>query len=186
MNRKQQKTLHTELKAAGASTTELPELTTLANNLSALRHTDVSVSPLAKQPRKRLRRAMTLSIPAVFGLAFGMFLVIASQTVLPGNPLYPVQEGSDAIAVAIDPGYRGTIMMRRAAQVKMLVSQHAPSERILATLADYQKQASSYKTTASNYAAFEYCKNNLQQASMQANGGVRQAINSTLASLASV
>lgn len=183
MNNPQKKVLRSELKAAGASDGELKELVDVASGLSGLKSSGL---PQLKQPRRKLRSVLAISVPAAVGLVIGMLVIVASQTVLPGSPLYPVQASSDRVAAAIDPSYRGTIMMRRAEQVKQLISSGAPSNRVFATLADYKKQAAGYKSEASNYAAFEYCKNNLQQAAVHATNNERQAINETLSSLTDV
>ena len=77
-------------------------------------------------------------------------------------------------------------MMKRAQEVKQLIAEHANSSLVLATLADYQTKASAYKSVSANYAVFEYCKNNLQQAAAIAPSPERQAINKTLLSLQNV
>lgn len=185
MNRKQYKRLQDELTSAGAEAHELTALTTIANTLGNLRHDASAVAP--GNPRhKKVRMMLTMGIPAVLGLVVGMFLIAAVQNVLPGSPLYPIQAASDSVAAHLDPSYRGTLMMKRATQVKELVNNHAPAQEVYATLADYQKQAASYKSVAANYAAFEYCKDNLQQATSNATSSERQAIDQTLASLADV
>jgi hypothetical protein len=112
-----------------------------------------------------------------------MFLIIISQTVLPGNVLYPVQKMSDSVAISIDPTYKATVMMRRADQVKELVDKHADSSKVISTLANYQNLALSYKSTSSNYDAFEYCEHSLKQAAAVAPTSEKQAINNDLASL---
>lgn len=186
MNSKQHRKLTAELRAAGATNTELKELGSIASNLSKLKRKSLPLGVPDRQRRARLRLVLGISAPAIIGVAVGMFLVIASQTVLPGSSLYPVQAASDGLAAAINPRYQETLMMKRAEQVRQLIANHAPSKRVFATLADYKKQAASYKSVASNYAAFEYCKDNLQQAAGQATGRERQAINKTLSSLADV
>ena len=185
MNNLQQKALHRELKGAGASSRESQELAGIASRLGVLKNSDVPQAT-GSRPRKKLRLALIIGIPAVTGLALGMFLVVVSQTVLPGSTLYPIQAGSDSLAAAVSPSYRGTVMMKRAEQVKQLIHNGAPADKVLATLADYEKQAASYKSAASNYAAFEYCKNNLQQAAQQATNSERQAITKALVSLSAV
>jgi hypothetical protein len=187
MNRKQYTKLTHELTAAGAATHELTELAMIASNLGGLQHTDIpTVVPTNTSHHKKIRMTLTVGVPALLGLVVGMFLVAAVQNVLPGNPLYPIQAASDSVAASIDPSYRGTLMMKRATQVKELVNNHAPSQEVYATLADYKTQAASYKSVAANYAAFEYCKDNLQQATSKATSGERQAIDKTLAALADV
>ena len=77
-------------------------------------------------------------------------------------------------------------MMKRALQVNELVASHANPEKVLATLADYTEKASTYRSTPNaDYAAFEYCKTNLQQAASTASPAVRQAIANSLQSLSS-
>jgi len=186
MNSKQHKQLTAELRIAGATNTELTELAGIASNLSKLKSKSLPFGVPDRQPHARLRLVLGIGVPAIIGVAVGIFLVVVSQTVLPGSPLYPVQAASDDLAAAIAPRYQETLMMKRAEQVRQLITNHAPSDRVFATLADYKKQAASYKSIASNYAAFEYCKDNLQQAAGQATDRERQAIDKTLSSLADV
>ena len=75
-------------------------------------------------------------------------------------------------------------MMKRAQQVNVLVSEHASSKQILAVLVDYTSEASAYRSIPhSNYAAFEFCKTNLQQAKLAASPTVKNAISKSLQSL---
>lgn len=172
------KNLKHELRLAGASAKESNELALLASNLKRLK----SPAP-AHQSWTRL---IPIGIGSLAGVAVGMALVILSQTVLPSSALYPVQRLSDSVAMKVDPNYKGTVMMKRAEQVQQLIADHAKSSLVLATLADYRTEASSYKSIASNYAAFEYCKNNLVQAAAIAPSSERQAINMTLSSIKNV
>lgn len=179
--------LRSELKAAGAHGREVNELRALAASLKGLKG---SSKPLPK-PAARYRRPsrwqtiLPAGLITLAGVAFGMALVIFSQTVLPGSWLYPVQKLSDNATAAIHPEYRGTIMMRRAQQVKELVAEHAGSSSVLKALADYRTEASAYKSTATNYAVFEYCKTSLRQAAAIAPDPQKQAINDALSSLSS-
>jgi hypothetical protein len=117
---------------------------------------------------------------AVF-LVVGMGGVSLAQSSLPGSWLYPVKRASENAAVAVDPSYRATLMMRRASEVQQLVGKGASQQRVLATLTSYQAEAAAYKTK--NYAAYSYCKANLQQAEASANPAEKQMIASTLRSL---
>jgi hypothetical protein len=175
--------LHKELLAAGASATEVKELLTIASNLSLLKTSEAVV---AKDNAKSIRWLRIIK-PVAYtasGLVLGMFFVIVSQAALPNSTLYAVQKFSDSIAIDIHPQYRANVMMKRAQQVNELVARHADSKQVLATLADYTKEASIYKSTPhTNYAAFEYCKTNLQQAATAAPTDIRQAISSSLQAL---
>lgn len=180
--------LWSELQAVGASATESQELIRIASRLRHLNddaavHTDATRD---KRHHRGLRTILIITIPTVMGMTLGMVLVIASQTVLPGSPLYPVQFASDTVAASFVPSYRGTIMMKRAMQVQQLVYSRAPSDEVSATLADYRKEASGYRSATSNYAALEYCKTTLQEAAAQAPGTERQAIDAVLVSLSDV
>jgi hypothetical protein len=180
------KSLKKELTLSGASDSEAAELVAIASNLKQLNNTKRSVPmpTLHDQHPMKGRKLVLIGGPSLTGLVIGMALIILSQAVLPGSFLYPVQKLSDHVAVAVNPDYRGIIMMKRAQQVKQLVAEHASSHTVLATLADYQNEASAYKSvSAADYAAFEYCKSNLQQAAAAAPNPDRQAINTTLSSL---
>jgi len=187
MNSKQKNTLKNELKIAGATKDELGSLVNIASRLDNLKSVDKQVtSRQDKHQSKRFKAVFAIGLPAVTGLVIGMLLIIFSQTVLPGNLMYPVQKMSDILAISMDSSYRGTIMMKRDDQVKQLVDNNASSSKVLATLADYKKQAESYKSISSNYDAFEYCKNSLELAAKNAPSPERQAINNTLRSLSDV
>jgi hypothetical protein len=182
MNKQSEHKLHAELRAAGAAPAELPELTRLASTLKQLK----AQQPTTKTPTNRWRKLWPAGAAAVLGVSLGMALVILSQTVLPNNPLYRIQQLSDNLTTAADPSYRGTVMMKRAQQVRELIARHASTKVVLATLADYQNEAASYASMPTNYAAFEYCKDNLQQAATAAPAAQRQAIVATLSSLKAV
>ena len=182
MNGRSQTHLAKELTAAGASAGEAHELAMLASNLTQL-------NPKRSQQRSvrsRFKILLPVGFTGVAGIVVGMALVIFSQTVLPGSRLYAIQKLSDHVAVSVDPSYRGTVMMKRAEEVKQLIASHAAPSVVLATLSDYKTEASVYKTAPSNYAAFEYCKDNLQQAAAIAPSPERQAIVGTLNSLSAV
>lgn len=180
--------LREELKLAGATNAETKELLPLATSLKRLKDSKDSLSK-GKLPRRHQNRWKILwpiGIPSIMSLALGMALVILSQTTLPGNLLYPVQKLSDNISMSVDPNYRGTVMMKRAQQVKQLIAEHASPNLVLAALADYQTEALVYKSASANYAVYEYCKASLRQAAAIAPSSERQAIDTTLSSLSNV
>ncbi|HVC35961.1 MAG TPA: hypothetical protein VNE40_00740 [Candidatus Dormibacteraeota bacterium] len=188
MNSKSSNNLSNELKSAGASDEEVKELVVVASNIKHLKDSKGSVARpvLQAQRQNRWRTLIPIGLTSLAGLALGMAVVILSQTVLPGSLLYPVQKLSDNVAVSVNPSYRGSVMMKRAQEVKQLIADHANSGVVLATLADYQVEALSYKSAPANYAVFEYCKSNLQQAATIAPNSERQAIDKTLSSLQNV
>ncbi|HEY4964191.1 MAG TPA: hypothetical protein VIH90_05840 [Candidatus Saccharimonadales bacterium] len=175
--------LHKELLAAGASEAEVTELLPIASKLSLLKN----INPVEAKDNVQTSLWHRLIKPVAFmttGLALGMFVIVLSQVASPTSFLYPVQKLSDSVAISIHPQYRANVMMKRAQQVNQLVASHADSKQVLATLADYTAEASAYKSTPhANYAAFEYCKTNLQQASSTASPEVRNAISTSLQSL---
>lgn len=176
----QSNSLRKELELAGATDSEIKELLPLASRLKQLKS---SKAVPRRRHRTRWQSLLPVGITSLTGLAMGMALVILSQSVLPGSLLYPVQKLSDNVSMSVDPAYRGTVMMKRAQQVKQLIAEHASSNLVLATLADYQTEATAYKSAPANYTVFEYCKSNLQQAANMAPALERQAINKTLSSL---
>lgn len=168
--------LRRELKQAGATDSEVAELLPVAKSLRQL----------TRVPRNRPVAIIHVGVTALAGLALGMALVVFSQTSLPGSWLYPVQKLSDNVAIHMQPDYRGTVMMKRAQEVKELIVAHSSSKVVLATLSDYSDEAATYKTAPANYAAFEFCKESLQQAAKMATSSERQAINAALTSLSQV
>lgn len=180
----QSNNLRQELRSAGASHSEITELLPLASTLGQLKSSKDSQSMASRtQHKSRWKVLVPIGLTSISSIAIGMALIIFSQTVLPGSLLYPVQKLSDNVSMSVDSGYRGTVMMKRAQEVKQLIAEHASSKLVLATLADYQTEASAYKSAPANYAAFEYCKSNLQQAAIMAPSSERKAINNTLSSL---
>ena len=170
------RTLHKELRQAGASLQEVTELSQLARQLPELNGLP------AKPKRSWWTRFKPVPIAAAIGgLVVGAVLIAVAQGSMPGSALYPVKRLSEQAAVAADPSYRATLMMRRSQEVKQLVNRRAGQGRVLATLANYRRAAAAYKTD--NYAAFEYCKTNLAQAAAAAPPAERAAIDSTLHSL---
>jgi hypothetical protein len=181
MNRKQ---LQKELHLAGATSTEVRQLLPLAANLSHLKNTEAE-TPFIKA-QSIWSRVLKPAIFTFTGLVVGLLLVIIAQSASPTSLLYPVQKLSDNVAVSFHPQYRMNVMMKRSQQVNELVVRHASSKQVLATLADYTHEASAYKGMPhANYAAFEYCKDNLQQAAKAAPANVREAIARSVASLES-
>jgi hypothetical protein len=180
--------LREELKLAGATDAEIKELMPLSNSLKRLNSSRASISKAKSHThyQSKWKILLPIGITSILGLAIGVALVILSQTVLPGSLLYPVQKLSDNVSMSMDSNYREMVMMQRAQEVKLLIAEHANSNLVLATLNDYKSEASVYKSSSTNYAAFEYCKSNLQQAATKATSPERQAINSTLLSLSDV
>lgn len=175
-------TLQKELRMAGATQKEATELGALAAQL-------YSLQPPVDQPKAiaKRHRIWPIVVPVgIASLAVGMAILVAAQAVLPGSWLYPVQKISDKVAVAVHPAYRANVMMQHAQQVQELVAAHADSSAVMAALADYRTEANEYKSLSANYAAFEYCKSNLQQAASTATGSERDAIMSTLRGLQNV
>jgi hypothetical protein len=183
MNDNMKLQLKKELLEAGVKPAEVNKLLPIASSLGLLKNSDTSLSKESKRPNQWFNIAKPATL-VVSGLVVGTFLIIISQAALPTSLLFPVQKFSDSIAVSIHPEYRASIMMKRAQQVNQLVVEQASSNQVLATLADYTREASAYKSMSrANYAAFEYCKTNLQQAEAAASPSVRQAITSSLQSL---
>jgi hypothetical protein len=174
-------TLQKELREVGAEAIEIDELVLVATRLELLRMTSKR-----RKARTYVRRVFNPVLFGVSGFAVGIFLVVASQAALPTNPLYSVQKFSDSVVVRLYPQYKVDVMMKLAQQVNELVSSHADSKVVLATLADYMEKASVYKSAPhSNYAALEYCKTSLQQASSAASPVIRRAIATGIQSLES-
>lgn len=184
MNAKQKSKLQHELRSVGATYEEIGRLVNIASSLGRLKSEHrQSLQPRHEWQHSKLKTLCMFAVSSLSSLAIGMMLIIFSQAVLPGNILYPLQRVSDTVSASVDHSYGGTVMMKRAEQVRQLISEHAPPGLVLTTLADYEIEASAYKHTASNYAAFEYCKNSLQEASTMALPAEKQAINTTLRSL---
>lgn len=179
---KKNKELQSELRLAGASDKEARELTQLASRLKKLQ------SPRTESAPQRKRSAWARLLPttgvAVVALLLGMSSVTLAQSSLPGSLLYPVKRLSENAAVTVDPSYRATLMMRRANEVEQLIGKRASTKQVLTMLGAYNVQASAYKSK--NYAAFAYCKSNLQLAMADANSTEKQAITITLNSLQDV
>lgn len=164
-----------ELRRAGADELEAKNLALLADQLR----------PVRKNIQKSRRMPIILTGFAATVTALAMLVVIA-QNSLPGSWMYPTKKASERVAVAIDPSFRATIMMRRAHEVQKLVAARSDTNEVLAALAAYKTEAGTYATHTTNYRAFESCKRSLRQAQAQAHGVEAQAISRTLDSLATV
>ncbi len=177
------KQLKQELRQAGARTAEISELSNIAAELPRLKHYEPAQAE-SMSVEQRLHGLLKPLTGGLAGLALGVLLILIAQPVLPTSKLYAVQKFSDSVAVDVHPQYRATVMMKRAQQVNALVASHASSDKILATLADYTNQAKIYQDLPhANYAAFEFCKTNLQQAAANAPQPVKSAIANSLQSL---
>jgi len=176
----QQKQLSKELRQVGANDEEIRELLPIAANLHLLKETDLPAFKPTVWWQYLLKPALFIA-PSV---AAGMVAIILAQAALPTSPLYPIQRLSDNVVSGLQPSYKAEVMMKRAQQVNQLVTKNANSKIILATLVSYSENARSYKMQSrTSYAAFEYCKSNLQQAATKATPAVRNAINTSLKSL---
>jgi uncharacterized protein (DUF1330 family) len=173
---KPQSNLLNELQATGASSREAADLARLAGQLKYLK----GASREAKQSRKQRLTFLPLGLTASI-LTIVIILVAISQSSLPGSWLYPVKKTSEASLALVDPGFKGTMMIRRSAEVKQLVANHASTQAIVATLADYRTEAAAYKS--SNYAVFAGCRANLQQAARAAPPTQRMAIEAAISSI---
>ncbi len=178
MKRELQTTLKHELLSAGASKSEADELAAVAQRLQALR-----AIPESQTTRPHFRLVPVLSVAVVAPLV-GMALVTFSQPSLPGSWLYPVKRLSENTAVAANPNYRATLMMRRADEVRQLVADDAGADKVSATLSTYQAEATAYKSV--NYPAFTYCRSNLKQAEQHANSAEKAQIAAVLKNLGDV
>lgn len=176
-----QQHLRNELKSGGAKPSEVESLVTIAEQLRLLK------KPLPKVYQRPLwQRAIPFVSTALASLVVGVFLVASSQSVMPSSFLFPIQRLSDEVAINIHPEYRGTMMMKRVQQVKLLVANKASSQDILATLNDYQSVASEYKFTPSDPRVLEFCKSYLTQAADMAQGADKRAIINVLDSFKNV
>lgn len=160
-----------ELRAAGATASEIEDLTTIAMQLGKLQRVN----------RKHSARLSIVGLATVTSL---VVLFLASEHATPGNPLYAIQMTSDSVVASIHPSYRGTIMMHRAATVNQLVHAQAPTKEVLTALSAYQEEAGTYQgMPTKNYDAINQCKASLLTASRDAAAPVKQAIDKVLASL---
>ena len=179
MNRRAKTTMERELRAAGASSDDVQELSRLATSLARLKTPGLAPG---FGWRRRLRSRLWLAGSGVVsGLVVGVLLVAVAQTSYPGGLLYPLKRASETVAVAVHPDYRGAQMMRRAEEVRQLATSHRDPALVAATLQDYRTEAVAYQSQTQNYAAFKYCQAYLQQAEGAASGSERQEISNTLA-----
>jgi hypothetical protein len=178
MKLNRQVTLRRELLGAGASAAEADELAGLAQSLSVLK-----AAPGRNRAPQRFG-LLPVSAMAVAVLLVGMAVVTFAQASLPGGWLYPVKRVSENAAVAVDPDYRATLMMRRADEVRQLVADGAKPGTVSATLGTYRTEAAAYKTE--NYPAFVYCRSNLQQAEKHAGVQEKRQIAAVLKTLGDI
>jgi hypothetical protein len=170
-----------ELLAAGASRIEAKRLSVLAAELSGL---GAQRQPIQRPRQTRRWRYVPAAAIAVLCLLLSATLFEGAQAALPGSWLYPLQRVSDNVAIGIQPAYRGTLMMKRAQQVRWLAAKHAAAPAVLAVLADYTQAAAGYRHSSDNYPVFEFCESNLRQAAAATpDASVQGAIKHSLAQL---
>ena len=183
MKRSLNSDLNQELQAAGAKPEDAAQLVALATGITRLKTTGPQLAP-SRSSRQSHFQWWPLLPAAAGGLFAGLILVALAQTSFPGSWLYPVKRASETVALQTQPAYRGVVMMRRAQEVRELVTTNANPSLVTSTLHDYATDAVAYQAQSTeNYAAFRYCQSNLQQAESQARGSERQEIAATLASL---
>jgi hypothetical protein len=179
--------LETQLREAGASPDEAHTLARYGHLLHMLKDKEPRVThdmrlPLARQLGRRRRvTPLIASLFTIGSLTIGLAVASIAQIAYPGNLLYPVKRLTENVAVIIQPNYRGTLMMRRAVEVKQLVTFHQNPKLINTTLQSYKTEASDYY--GGDYADYEYCESTLVQAEHLANGTERLAIAKTIASV---
>jgi hypothetical protein len=179
--------LESELKQAGASEAEAKSLANLAVSLHALKGTEPQLAREFKyygpppSPWLAWSKVMFGSLTVIGALSIGLIIASVSQTTIPGNLLYPIKQFTENLAVAVQPDYRGVLMMRRAQEVKQLVAQNSSPRLVDATLQNYKFEVAQYK--GGNYADYEYCESTLLQAEHMASGTQRLAIAQTIASV---
>jgi len=179
MKKHAQDTLRQELLGSGATIAEANELLQVAGKLRTLK-----AAPMAAIRKPLWLRLLPTAAVAAIVLLIGTSTMAFAQSSLPGSWLYPVKRLSENTAVAVDPGYRATLMMRRADEVRQLIAADASFDTVNATLAQYKVEAAAYKTA--NYSAFEYCKTNLQQAERSASPSEKQMIAGVLKGLGDI
>ncbi|HEY2004092.1 MAG TPA: hypothetical protein VGH44_03160 [Candidatus Saccharimonadia bacterium] len=174
--------LKEELLSAGAGPVEADELMQLAMSVSQLKGAEPQYT---KSHRKRLWPAAFGFWPmlgtAAAGLAAGTLVVAIAQTSLPGSWLYPVKRTSERVAMLTQPDYKAVVMMHRAQEVRMLVATKQSDHLVTAALSDYKTDMQGLKTK--NYAALDYCHDNLVQAGSMATPVEKQQISSVLTEL---
>jgi len=176
--------LKKELLQAGAEPNEAESLEAIARALHGLKDQEPTFPRNTQIPFKTIgdrRRGVLAASLTATGLAVGLIVGAIAQTTYPGATLYPVKELTENIAVAIQPGYRGTVMMHRAQEVKQLVAHRLSPNLVTTALENYKTEAASYK--GGNYADFEYCENTLSQAEAMSSGAERLAIAQTITSV---
>jgi hypothetical protein len=181
MNSKDMNQLESELRDAGASSSEVNNLAKVAISLRDLNGQEpgFTIRQAAPRPLFRTRiRVLIAGLSTVAIVGAGIAIASIAQTAFPGNFLYPVKRFTENVAVIAQPSYRGTVMMQRAQEVKQLVALNKNSRLIDATLQSYKLEAAAYK--GGNYADYEYCENTLRQAENMSSGENRLAIAETI------
>lgn len=181
-------TLEQELRLEGADQTEARQLAELAGRMPKLRQFPGMPPALAVEHRQIRRRFVWRRLFSFAGLSTAGIIVAviaggviaAAQSALPGEPLYSVKRGTEAVALSFQPHLHDQIMMNRAGEVSALVAAHRDPSLIQATLASYDQAV---KQSPGSYAAREYCASMLRDAAGQANPSTRAQIMQSLSRL---
>lgn len=174
------RTLQDELCLAGASAHQAAELATLAGQLKSLKTapqatTKTLFEPLVPPARSRFKLYV---LPAFSFLMIVAVLLTFAQSSLPGSLLYPVKRASENTVAFVDPGFKATMMMRRAQEINDLVATHAPAAVVVATLEDYRSDVQLYRV--SDTSVLKYCTSKLQAAAAIAPDYEKRVILKTL------
>lgn len=176
--------IRNELLAAGASEDDALELSMLATIVAQLKNERSLKKPSWLQSmfmsrRRGLVYGLSAITAAIFIAVIG--LSVAAQSSLPGGKLYSVKLWSETSIAIIDPGFKKTMMMRRAEEVKDLIATHASSSLIIATLDDYQSDVRTYKIM--DQRVIEYCTNKLRSARPNASPDIKAAIDKAIGTI---
>jgi hypothetical protein len=177
--------LEHELLLEGANPAEARELSKLASRLPTMRQLPGLPEGLEQGHRQMKRRAIFKKAAAFTSYATAMAAVMvmaggalaASQSALPGDPLYSVKRSTENIAAAFEPSQHDRIMMNRASEINQLVATHRSPKLINDTLVSYDMAV---KKAPGSYAAREYCENMLHTAANQSDPTTRSQIMKSL------
>jgi len=165
-----------ELQREGAPSGEAVALAKLASQLHRLHDLPPrSLNPQGTRPRPELGWTLLGGLVAALFLAI---LIPLSWRTLPGELLHPVKSGAQALAVAVDPDLRPSVMMDRSREVAQLAIHQRPPSQILRTLGRYNQLARQVR--GDQYAAWLYCREELEVARDHTQGGTRTAIEHSL------
>lgn len=146
-----EKKLVKELRLAGAVAEELTGLSDVADILQRVSPPGLTAAarqridnrlPVALDDEKPRKRWLMPAMASAGAFAILLVTVFATQSALPGSPLYALKRGMEELRVKVDPGYANQIQQNRKQESQELEQQQKLTPAVLEELDQEFKDSS--------------------------------------------